>query len=118
MMTTPLQTIDDLGQDVGRQDHRVLAGQRLDERADLGDLLGVEPDGRLVEDQHVRVGDQRLGQAHALAVALRQLPISRFRTSAIRQRSMHVGHPPLARRARHALDLGDEVEVRATRMSV
>ena len=47
----------------------MLAGQRLDETADLGDLLRVETDGRLVEDQHVRIAHDGLGQAHALPVA-------------------------------------------------
>ena len=38
--------------------------------ADFDDLLGIETDRRLVEDQHVRLVDQGLGQTDALPVAL------------------------------------------------
>ena len=62
-----------LGQDVRRQDHRVLAGQRLDQRADLRDLPRVEPDGGLVEDQHLRIAQERLRQTDPLPVALGEL---------------------------------------------
>ena len=47
-------------------------GQRLDELPDADDLLGIEADRRLVEDQHVGIADERLGEAHPLAVALRE----------------------------------------------
>ena len=63
-----------LGQDVRREDDRVGAGQRLDELPDADDLLGIEPDRRLVEDQHLRIGDERLGEADPLAVPLREPP--------------------------------------------
>ncbi len=74
--------------------------------ARLDDLLRVEAGGRLVEDQHLGVVDERLGQADALLVALRQLA------------AVAVGHVgdrgsapspsstrPLALARRHALDL-------------
>ena len=61
-----------LGQDVGGQDHAVGARQLADQRADLADLVRVEPDGRLVEDDHVGVVDDRLRDADALLVALGQ----------------------------------------------
>ena len=51
----------------------MIAGELLDELARLDDLLRVEAGRRLVEDQHVRVVDERLRQADALPVALRQL---------------------------------------------
>ena len=73
MMTTRWQVCDDLGQDVRAQDDRVIAGELLDQLARLDDLLRVEAGGRLVEDQHVGVVDQRLREADALPVALRQL---------------------------------------------
>ena len=64
--------------------------------------FGIEAGGRLVEDQHVGVVDERLRQADALPVALRQLGAEAVR---------HVGDPralhhrltrcaPLGRRAR------------------
>ncbi len=45
----------------------------LDELARLDDLLGIEARGGLVEDQHIGVVDDRLGQADALPVALGEL---------------------------------------------
>jgi hypothetical protein len=69
----PLAGLRDLGQDVGAQDDRVIARELLDEAARLVDLLRVEPCGRLVEDQHVGVVDERLGEPDALPVALREL---------------------------------------------
>ena len=50
-----------------------LGGERIDDRVDL--VLGADVDaaGRLVEDQHVRVGEHPLGQHHLLLVAARQL---------------------------------------------
>ena len=48
------------------------AGQALDQVADADDLQGIQAAGGLVEDQDVRVVDQRLGQAGALLVALGQ----------------------------------------------
>ena len=50
--------------------HGVPSAQRADEVPDLADLDGVEPDGGLVEDEDVRVAEQRLGDAHPLPEAL------------------------------------------------
>jgi hypothetical protein len=100
-----------LGQDMRRQDHRVLAGERADQGPDLGDLPGVEADGGLVEDEHIRVPEQRLREADALPVALRQLadhPVAHVRDEAAVH---HVGDPPPARAAPHPFDLRHEVEV-------
>ena len=52
-----------LGEDVRRQDDRLLAADLLDERPDLDDLVGVEAARRLVEDDDVRVVQHRLRQA-------------------------------------------------------
>ena len=89
----------DLGQDVGREHDRVAAGERADQLAGLDDLLRVEAGRRLVEDQHVGVVQDRLGEADALPVALRQL---------VDQRRLHVADPALLDRvvdARLALGL-------------
>ena len=59
-----------LGQDVGGKQDRVLLAEVLDEVAHLPDLVRVEADGRLVEDEQVRLGDEGFGEADALAVAL------------------------------------------------
>src|SRR5438094_2486274 len=59
----------DLGKDVRREHDRVLAGQRLDELAHLDDLRGIEPDGGLVEDEHLGVAEQRLRKSDALLLS-------------------------------------------------
>ena len=91
MMTTRWQVCDDLGQDVRAEDDRVIAGELLDQLARFDDLLRVEAGGRLVEDQHVGVVDERLGEADALLVAFRELArTSRSAMSAMRVRSITV----------------------------
>ena len=59
-----------LGQNVGAQDNRVVAAQVFDEGADFNNLLGVQAHGGLVQNEHRGVADQRLGNAHALLIAL------------------------------------------------
>ena len=59
-----------LGQQVGRDEHRAaLAGEVAHEVAQPGDALGIEPVGRLVEDEDVGVPDEGGGQLQALAHA-------------------------------------------------
>ena len=48
----------------------MVAAQVFDEGADLDDLLGVQAHGGLVQNEHRGVADQRLGNAHALLIAL------------------------------------------------
>ena len=50
------------------------AGQGADQLARLVDLLGIETGGRFVEDQQFGLVDERLREAHPLAVAAAQLP--------------------------------------------
>ena len=61
-----------LAEDVRREDDRLLLADLLDDAADLGDLVGVEARGRLVEDEHLGLVHDRLREADALAEALRQ----------------------------------------------
>ena len=92
MMTTRWQVCDDLRKDVRAQHDRVVAGEAANQIARLDDLLRVEAGGRLVEDQHVRVVDDRLRQADALPVALRELA------------AVPVGHVGDARALHHRVD--------------
>ena len=48
----------------------MILAEVLDEVAYLNDLLRVETDGRLVENKHLRVADERLRNADTLTVAL------------------------------------------------
>src|SRR3954454_12697649 len=62
----------DLLQDVGGEHDRFFAAQLADEVAHLVLLVRVEAVGRLIHDQDIRVVDQRLREAGAVLVALRQ----------------------------------------------
>jgi hypothetical protein len=75
-------------------------------------MLRVEARGRLVEDQHVGVGQDRLGQPHALAIALGE-PADQRGAPVGDTRLVHrLVDLPLALLARDALDLGAEVQER------
>ena len=70
----PLAARLHLRQDVRREQDGLVAAQRAHEPAHLPDLVRVEPAGRLVQDQHRRIGHQGVSQAHPLPVALGELP--------------------------------------------
>ena len=62
-----------LAHQVRGDEHRAaLGGQRLHQVADPQDALGVQPVDRLVEHQHLRVAQQRRGDAQPLAHAQRE----------------------------------------------
>src|SRR5204863_6284045 len=86
------------------------APEALDELAGLDDLLGVEARGGLVEDEHVGVGEDGLGEADALAVALGE-PADDLAAN-VADPSLLDGliDPRLARRRGDALDLGAEIQ--------
>ena len=68
----PIAGLADLGQDVARDQDRVVLLEVVDEVAHLDDLHRVETAGRLVEDEELRLVDDRLRDADALAEAVRQ----------------------------------------------
>ena len=49
------------------------ASEFSDQRPYLADLVGVQPAGRLVQDHQLGSVDDRLGDAHPLTVAFRQV---------------------------------------------
>ena len=57
-------------EDMAGQEHRVRLSERTDQFADLDDLLGVQTDGRLVENDDRRIARKNGGKADALAVSL------------------------------------------------
>ena len=61
----------DLGEQMRRDEdaHLAFAGEAAQQLADLADAGGVEAVGRLVEDEQLRIAEQRLGDAEALAHA-------------------------------------------------
>jgi len=103
----------DLGEDVAREEHGVIAAELAYERPHVSNLIGVEPGGRLVEDQDLRPRHERVGQAHALPVPLGEMPDELFG---------HVGylgalHGKVDRSATHlagdTLELGAKLQVLA-----
>ena len=86
----------DLVQDVRGKQDRALAAQVADQIADVDDLIGIEPDGRLVEDEQRRLRDQRLRQSHPLAETLGELA------------DLALAHLVEADGADHLLDAGGE----------
>src|SRR6184192_2994709 len=63
----------DFREHVRRQDHRAVLAERADQAPDLDALVRVEPLGGLVEHQQIGAVQDRLRQAHPLAIALGQL---------------------------------------------
>jgi hypothetical protein len=63
----------DFGEDVGAENDGVVAGEMLQQFADLDDLLGVETGSGFVEDEDIGIVDDGLGQSDALAVAFGEL---------------------------------------------
>ena len=61
-----------LGEDVCRQDHAVRAAEFADQCANVEDLVGIEPDGRFVENDQIGLVHNGLGDADTLLVALGQ----------------------------------------------
>src|SRR5439155_8386407 len=59
-------------QDVGGEQDGLAAPQFADGLAHFADLVGIETAGGLVHDEHVRLVQQNLRHADALAVALRE----------------------------------------------
>jgi hypothetical protein len=56
---------------MGAQNDRVIARQRFDQAARFGNLLRIQAGRGLVQDQHVGIVDDRLGESNSLPVALR-----------------------------------------------
>ena len=89
----------------------MIAGQLFDELPRFDNLLGVEACGRLVENQHVRVVNDRLREPDPLAVAFGE-----FRAQPVRHvvdsSALHYRLNPLPTfRGRHPFDLRHKGEV-------
>ncbi len=69
----PVTDYAHLVEDVGGEQDRALAAQISDEIADVDHLIGVQADGRLVENQQSRLGDQCLRDPDTLAITLGKL---------------------------------------------
>jgi hypothetical protein len=56
----------------GQEDRHTTAAQRVDQLMDVAGGDRIQAGGRLVEEQHLRVAEQRPGQSDPLAPALGQ----------------------------------------------
>src|SRR5205823_11322414 len=95
------------------ENDRVIAGELFDELPRFDDLFRVEAGRRLVEDEDVGIMDERLCEADALLVALRQLSGQAVRHVVDANPRHHVLDPLTPLVARHPFDAGDEIEVLA-----
>jgi hypothetical protein len=100
----------DLGQDVRGDEHGVLRRELAQDAAHLDALQRVEAARGLVQDQHLRRGQQRDGQAHALAQAAREAPHEVARAVAHADALQHFGDARARQGARQAVQAGVEAE--------
>ena len=68
----PIAQQFDLGQQVGRDQHRDLPGQASQQLPGFDHLQRIEADGGLIEQQHPRIPQQGIGQAHPPAISQRE----------------------------------------------
>ena len=96
---------------------RPSADERADHLAELEDAGGVEPVGRLVEDQQLGVGEQAAGDSEPLAHALRVArdllvgALARGRRARSRRRSARTSRARARRRATRMFSHPGQVEV-------
>jgi hypothetical protein len=100
----------DFLEDVGRQQDGAVTREFGDQPAHFVLLVRVEAVGGLVEDQRLGVVQDRRGQAHAAAEALRQRLDGLLPHAVERQALAHEAEPLLARVATQAAQVGDEPE--------
>jgi hypothetical protein len=107
----PVAGLADLGQDVARDQDRVVLLEIVDQVAHLDDLHGVEASRGFVEDQELRVVDDRLGEADALTKAVRQR-IDRIVRDLVQRRDVEdLAEPALQVHTGHAAELARELEI-------
>ena len=96
----------DLGQDVRREQHGVLHGEALDELAHVDALQRVEAARRLVEDQDLRVRQERHREAGALAQTAREVADEVARAVLEADALQHRGDAQPRLLAGHAVECG------------
>ena len=77
----------------------------LDQLAHAADLIRVQADGRLIEDQQIGLVHQRIREAHALAVALRERADDPVLDVLQPAQFLHIAHALLEPAAGHSLEL-------------
>ncbi len=97
-------------QDVGRNDHQFVLAQLVDQAPHFVFLIRVEPIGGLVQDQDLRIVDQRLGQADAAPESFGERFDDLFDHGRESQTVDHDGAPFAPLFAREAAHIGDEIQ--------
>ena len=60
------------GMDMRAQNHDMLFTQRANKVTNLENLSGVKTDGRLIQNDNIRIAEQGCGQSYALPIAFGQ----------------------------------------------
>ena len=103
--------IGQLGEDVARNEDRLAHPAKfLEEGLDLDPRAGIEAGGRLVEDQHRRIVDQRFRQAEPLLHAARKAVDERLALAGQIEQVEHVADDLLPPRAGQLVGHGEEVQ--------
>ena len=71
------------------------AAPLVDQCVETVDVLRPEGRGRLVEEQHLRLGEQRLDDLEELSLRERECPRGRGRRNVEVELAKHVGRPPI-----------------------
>ena len=100
-----------LGQYVRREENGALSSEMGNEMPDLDPLVGIEPFGRLVENEKVGTVENRRGKAHALAEPLRELADGPVEDGLEPRRGHRFVDRALARRAVEVAKAAHEVQV-------
>ncbi|MNV51191.1 hypothetical protein D3C71_1432310 [compost metagenome] len=105
----------DFFENMGGDDHDLVVGQALDQLAHLVLLVRIEAIGRLVEDQHLGIMHDGLGQPDPALEALGQGLDRLFEDSVQLDLGHRPGDPLTFRRPPETAHLGDELEETAHR---
>ena len=89
----------------------MIAGELFDQLPGFDDLFRIEAGGRLVEDEHVGIVDQRLSETDTLTIAFRQLRRQAARHVVDARAHHHLLHALAPFGRWNALDFGDERQV-------
>ena len=98
-------------EDMGRDDDGLVPGHPPDERSDLELLVGVQPVGRLVEDEHVRIVQQGLSEADTALEPLGERLDRLVQDGSDAGPLDDVPDCPPAHRSEQPANVGDEPEV-------
>src|SRR4029450_1591485 len=101
------------GEDMGAEDDRMVIPEVFNSLADVDDLTWIESYSGLIENEYRRIVEERLRQAHALAIAFREIPDETALHFMHAAEFHHLTDFAGALAPRNALHFSDEVQVAA-----